>query len=78
MPRWYWLCESWVLETLVVWFRWLSFLTLGVSNWLGDCAMRSAQILDPVGVEWRRQELAKWAALLQSDEDADSTETVDH
>ena len=61
--RWYWLCESHVLESLVVLFRRLSYWSMGVSNHIGDAAMRSAEILDPVGVEWRRQELLRWVEL---------------
>lgn len=48
-------CVTWVL-------LWLACLFLDASTWFGPHQVRIAERIDPVGVEWRRQELLGWLA----------------
>jgi len=54
-----WRAVHWPLHTLAELFWILGSRALEVSLWFGDLSLATYRHIDPVGVEWRRQELLR-------------------
>lgn len=58
-------CFTWCLQ-------WTAIRIMGAANWFGPHQVRIAERIDPVGVEWRRQELLGWLAQEELNKDLEA------
>lgn len=65
-----WRILRWPLDLACVLLWNTSFLLMGASNWFGKYALRVHYHIDPVGVEWRHQEIMRFTEQMLEDERA--------